>query len=100
MQAFFPKSAKWSDPGIDLLKRLRLHRIDASGPIHADTDEPALPQCPEMLRNGRLRDVELLLDQLCDSSGTAFAAGEEFQNPAPDRIPEDIKGVHGSFAAF
>lgn len=90
MQVLRPKSAKSVDPGVDLLKRLRIHRIDSSWPVDSDSDEAILAQCPEMLRNARLRDAELSLDHVRDLSGAAFATGEEFQNPAPNRIAENI----------
>src|SRR5262245_31969650 len=73
VQVLLPKSAKLGDPGIDLFKRLRIHRIDSSWPFDSNTDEAILAQSPEMLRNARLRDAELFLDHVCDTSGAAFA---------------------------
>ena len=54
-----PKPAKLADPGVNLLKRFRIHGINPSGSLDAHSDEAALTQCPEMLRNARLRDAEL-----------------------------------------
>jgi hypothetical protein len=53
-----------------------------------------------MLRNARLRDAELFPDNLCETTGGAFAAGEEFQDPAPHRIPKNVKSMHGGPAHF
>jgi hypothetical protein len=91
VQVFLPKSAKLGNPGIDLLKRLRVHRIDSSLPFDADSDHSALAQCSEMLRDGRLRDAELFLNHVRDTSGIAFATDEKFQNPASHGIAENIK---------
>jgi hypothetical protein len=96
----FPKSAKLINPVIDLLKWLRIHRIDSSRPFDSDSDKAVLAQCPEMLRNARLRDAELFLDHVRDTSGVKFATGEEFQNPAPHRIAENIKSMHGRLVHF
>jgi len=100
VQALLPKSAKLADPGVDLLKRLRIHRINPSGSLDADSDEAALAQCPEMLRNARLRDAELFLNDLGQTASGALAAGEEFQNPAPHRITQNVKSMHGSLGAL
>jgi hypothetical protein len=100
VQALLPKSAKLADPGVDLLKRLRIHSIDSPGSLDADSDEAALAQNPEMLRNTCLRDTELLPDDLGETTGSALAASEEFQNPAPHRIAENVKRVHGSLGGF
>jgi hypothetical protein len=100
MQARLPKSTKLANPGVDLPKRLRVHRIDSPGSLDADADEAALAQGPEMLRNARLRDAELIPDDLGETTGGALAAGEEFENPAPDRIAENVKSMHGSLGAL
>ena len=96
----FPKSAKLVYPGIDLLKRIRVNRIDSSWPFDSNSDEAAFAQCPEMLRNARLRNAKLFLDDVRDTSGAAFATGEEFENPAPHRIAENIKSMHGRSMQF
>jgi hypothetical protein len=100
VQVLLPKSAKLVNPGIDLLKRPRIHRIDSPWPFYSDSDEAVLAQRPEMLRNARLRDAELFLDHVRDTSGAEFATGEEFQNPAPHRIAENIKSMHDRSVHF
>ncbi len=75
VQALLPKSAKLVNPGIDLLKRIRVNRIDSSWPVDANSDEAALAQCSEMLRNARLGDAELFLDHVRDTSGAAVRHG-------------------------
>lgn len=53
-----------------------------------------------MLRNARLGDAELFLDHVRDTSGAAFATGEEFQNPAPHGIAENIKSMQTQVGAL
>jgi hypothetical protein len=100
VQALLPKSAKLVYPGVDLLKRLRIHRINPLRSVDADSDEAALAQCTEMLRNARLRYAELVPDDLRETAGGALAAGKEFQNPTPYRIAENVKSMHGSLGAL
>jgi hypothetical protein len=40
-------------------------------------------------------DPELLLDRGGDLAGGALASGEQFQDPAPDRLAEDVERVYG-----
>jgi hypothetical protein len=47
-----------------------------------------------MLRHPRLRDPELGLDELSDLARGLLAIGEQIQDPASDRITENIEGVH------
>jgi hypothetical protein len=100
VEALLPKPAKLADPSVNLLKWLRIHGINPPGSLNADSHEAALAQCPEVLRNTRLRDAELFLDDLGDTTRGALAAAEEFQNPAPHRIAKNVKSVHGSLGAF
>ena len=47
-----------------------------------------------MLRDGRLRDPELGLDDGGDRPGGQLAIGEQLEDPAPDRVAEDVERVH------
>ena len=98
MQAVLPKPAELRDPGVDLSKRLRVYRVDSPGSFDADSDEPALSQCPQMLRDARLRDAKLFLDRRRQTSGTLLATAEEFQNTTAYRIPQNVKCVHSYFS--
>jgi hypothetical protein len=44
--------------------------------------------------HARLADAELLLHHGADLAGGALAVREQLQDPAPDRIPENVEGVH------
>ena len=47
-----------------------------------------------MLRDGRLRDAELGLDDGGDRPRGQLAVGEELEDPPPDRVAEDVERVH------
>ena len=70
--------------------------VEPAGALGADRGEPVVPQHPQVLRHSRLRDAELPLDDLGDRTGGPLPIGEQLQDPAPDRITEDIEGVHES----
>jgi hypothetical protein len=96
-EAVFPEAAELVDPGVNVLKRFGIDRIDAPASLSADADETAFAQRTEVLRNSGLRDAELVPDDLREASGALLAAGEEFQNPASHRVAEDVEGFHGVF---
>jgi len=47
-----------------------------------------------MLRHGRLRDPELLLDRRADLTRAALAVGDQLEDPAAHGITEHLKSVH------
>jgi hypothetical protein len=47
-----------------------------------------------MLRHRRLGDAELTLDDGADRPGRLLTTGEQLEDPAPDRITEDVERVH------
>lgn len=47
-----------------------------------------------MLGDRGLADAELRLHDGADVTGGTFALGEQFQDPAPNRIAEDVKRAH------
>jgi len=49
-----------------------------------------------VLGDGGLADAELALDHRGDRAGRLFPLGEQLQDPAPDRIAEDVERVHAS----
>ncbi len=48
-----------------------------------------------MLRDGRLRDAELVLDHGGDRSGGQLPFREKLEDAPPDRVAENIERVHG-----
>jgi hypothetical protein len=47
-----------------------------------------------MLRDGRLRDLELRVNDGDQFPGGGLTTGQHFEDPPPDRINEDLKGLH------
>jgi hypothetical protein len=64
-------------------------------PLRAHDREPGVPQHLQMLRHGGLRYPELLPDDGRHLPGGPLAVGEQFQDPAADRITQHIECVHG-----
>src|SRR5262249_18473441 len=91
VQALLPKSAKLVDPIVNLLERLGMNGIESPGAVDADLDEPALAKCAQMLRNTRLSDAELFLDDLGETTRGAFTPNQELENPTAHRIAEDVE---------
>lgn len=48
-----------------------------------------------MLGYPRLGDAELLLDDRADLACRPFAVREELEDPASNRIAQDVESVHG-----
>src|SRR5262249_4158935 len=61
-QAMHPEPAKLIEPGVDLSQRTGLDRVDAACAIDAHAGEAGIAQNLEMLRDRRLGDAELALD--------------------------------------
>jgi hypothetical protein len=47
-----------------------------------------------VLGDGRLADAELGADGGGDVPGRQLPVGEQFQDPPPDRVAENVEGVH------
>ena len=76
------------------MERRRLDGVEPPGAVGPDGREAALPQDLEMLRDGGLRDPELVPDAGADRPVVELALGEELEDPAPDGIAENIERVH------
>ena len=55
-----------------------------------------LSQNAKVLRNGGLRDPEFGLDHRAQLAGGSLSVGQELEDPAPDRITEDVEGMHSA----
>ena len=86
--------AEWVEPRIDLVERRRVDRVEPSGAVRPDRREAAVAQHPEMLRDGRLRDPELGLDDGGQRPGGQLPIGEQLQDPPSDRVTQDVERVH------
>src|SRR5882672_1843584 len=93
-ELMLPEPAELAHPRIDLAQRPGLDRIDAARSISAHIRKAALAQHLEVLRDRRLRDTELALDDGDDVARALLAARQQLQNPAANRVAEDIESVH------
>ena len=82
------------EPVIDLAERGGVDGIEPPGPGGPDRREPAVAQDLQVLRDRRLRDPELRLDDGADLPGGMLTIGEQLQDPPTDRVAEDVEGVH------
>ena len=94
VEPLIPEPAEMVEPAIQLVERCRVDGIEPPGSCRPDRGEPAVTQHLEMLRHGRLGDPEFGLDDDGDLPGGQLPIGEELQDPASDRVAEDIERVH------
>ena len=57
-----PEGPELREPHVQLLQRSGVNRIDPPGAFGADRREPVVPQHLQVLRDGRVRDAELVAD--------------------------------------
>src|SRR3954469_21788275 len=89
-----PERAEAVEPGVDVLQRLGVHRVEAAGAVRAHRREPRLPEHAEVLGDRGLGDAELRADDAGDRARRLLAGGEQLEDPAADGIAEDVEGVH------
>src|SRR5579859_1349754 len=89
-----PEAPEAAEPRVDLLQRPGVHRVQPPGPAGPHGGQPAVPEHPEVLRDGRLGDPELLLDDRADRAGGQLALGQQLEDPPPHRIAEYVERVH------
>lgn len=98
-QGRFPESAESSQPGVHLGQRIGFQGIEAPSALRANAGEPGLAQHPQMLRDRWLRNAELALHDPADVTGGRLAGGEQLDDPATDRISENVERVHETMFA-
>jgi hypothetical protein len=89
-----PEVAKVVQPHVDLVERCRVDGVEPPRPLGPDRREAAVPEDLEVLRDRRLRDPELGLDDRGESSRGHLAFGEQLEDSPSDRIAEDVERVH------
>src|SRR4051812_24418096 len=95
VQPLRPQPPVAVEPLVDLAERLGVHRVQAAGARGAYGHETGLTEHPQVLRDGRLRDPELLLDDGPQLTRGPLAVGEQFEDAPADRVSEDVERVHG-----
>ena len=94
VEALVPEPAEVVEPLVDLSERRRVDRVEPAGAVGPDRREAAVAEDLEVLRDGRLRDAELGLDDRGDRPRRQLALGEELEDPPADRVAEDVERVH------
>ena len=90
-------SQKWRNGSSQVSTSWSGRRVDGVEPpraVRPDGREAAVAQDPEVLRDGRLRDPELGLDDRGDRPRGQLAIGEQLEDPPPDRVAQDVERVH------
>lgn len=89
-----PEPAEPIEPLIDVLQCRTVDCIQPPLAVGSYCGETVVPQDFQMLRNRRLADRELVLDGRGDGACRHLAVGEQLQNAAPHRLPQDVERVH------
>src|SRR4051794_22862752 len=89
-----PEAPEAVEPHVDLLQRPGVHRVQPPGPAGPHGGQAAVPEHPEVLRDGRLGDPELRLDDRADRTGGQLPLGQQLEDPPPHRIAKYIERVH------
>ena len=96
VEALIPEAPEGFDPVVDLAERRGADRVQPARALGPDVRETAIAQDPKVLRHRRLRDPELRLDDRRDRPRCQLPGSEQLEDPATDRVSENIERVHGS----
>ena len=94
VEALVPEPPEVVEPVVELAHRCGVDRVQPAGAFGPDRRKPAVAEDLEVLRDRRLRDAELRLDDLRDRARGALAVGEELEDPAADGVTQDVERVH------
>src|SRR6185437_16078644 len=93
-ESLIPERPEPVQPRVHLTQRRRVDRVDAPGSLGPNGREPVLPQDAQVLRHRGLADVELLPDDGGQRPGGQLVVGQQLEDPPPDRVADDVEGVH------
>jgi len=86
-----PEPTERSQPGFDLLQRLRFQPVETALRVDGRFHDPGFPQHPQMLRHRRLRHPKLTLDV----ADRLLRREQQAQDRAPVRLRDDFEdGLH------
>ena len=97
LEPVHPEMTEVIEPGVDLLQRRGVDRVDATRTVGPNRGKSALPQYLEVLRYGGLRDAKLLVNDRNQIARRGLANCKHFQDASPDRIAQDIEGMHAGY---
>jgi hypothetical protein len=78
-------------PGVDLLQRRGVDRVQAASAVGPHGREAVLAQHPQVQRHRRLGDRELRPHHGGDLAGRALPVGEQLKDPASHRVAQDVE---------
>src|ERR1700682_390075 len=90
-----PEPSEGGQPLVDIAQRPAVDRVEPTLTLGPHRRETVVPQHFQMLGYRRLGDGELGLDGRTDRSGSALAAGEQFEDATPHRVAQDVERAHG-----
>jgi len=94
VQPLLPEAAVPLQPRFHLEQRIRVQGVQAASAVHAHGREAVLTQHLQVLGDRRLADPELRPHRRRQLPRGRLPVGEQFQQPAPDRVAEDVERVH------
>lgn len=94
VEARGPEIAEGMQPRVDLLQTRSIEAIDPRGAVASHGGESVLPKDAKVLRDCGLRDRVVAPDRVDQFARASVTARELLKNAAPNRVAEDIEGVH------
>ena len=83
-------------PGVGLLQRRGVHRVQPPRSLGPDLGESVLPQDLQCWDTAGWVIPNSAPDHVCDLAGGPLAVGQQFQDPASNRVTEDIERMHAA----
>ena len=94
VEALVPEPPERLEPGVELPEWSGVDRVQSARAVWPNGRKPAVTEDLEVLRHGRLRNPELLLDDRRDRTRRDLAVSEQLEDPASNGIPKDVECVH------
>ena len=98
VEAPAPLPAQVGEPAFNTREGCIVEGVQPASALGADVGEAALPQHPQLARDGGLSEPELRLNNVDDLAGAALTRGEQLQDAPPDRIAQDVEGLHNGYS--
>src|SRR3954447_9238012 len=89
-----PEPAERLQPLVDVAQRLGVHGVQPALAVGSHRRETIVAQHFQVLRYCRLANRELGLNGSADGTRRLLTVGQQFQDPPPHWIAEDVERVH------
>ena len=94
IQWLLPEGSEVIEPLVHFPKRNFADRVQPARSLRPYRRKTGVAQHAEVLGHSRLRDSELCLDHGAQRARALFTLGQQFQDPAPDRVTKNVEGMH------